>query len=113
VAFAGGKVRNRSECDKSWDEQFMYLRNVGIGYQIKGTIDQDLVYMLAKINRDQGGLAGLLNCGWRTVKSWGRTIPTTCVEQFTAYLNASSKCRQRCFILRQRNKLTPSFAGII
>ncbi len=43
----------------------MYLRNVGIGYQIKGTIDQDLVLKLAKINGDQGRLGGLLKL-WLT-----------------------------------------------
>jgi hypothetical protein len=43
----------------------MYLRNVGIGYQIKGTIDQDLVLKLAKVNGDQGRLGGLLKL-WLT-----------------------------------------------
>lgn len=43
----------------------MYLRNVGIAYQIKGTIDQDSVLMLAKINGDQGRLGGLLKL-WLT-----------------------------------------------
>jgi hypothetical protein len=38
----------------------MYLRNVGMGYQIKGVIDADLVLKLAKINGDQGRLGGLL-----------------------------------------------------
>lgn len=43
----------------------MYLRNVGIGYQIKGVIDPDLVLKLAKINGDQGRLGGLLKL-WLT-----------------------------------------------
>ncbi|WP_250510314.1 conjugal transfer transcriptional regulator TraJ [Caballeronia sp. GACF4] len=43
----------------------MYLRNVGMGYQIKGVIDQDLVLKLAKINGDQGRLGGLLKL-WLT-----------------------------------------------
>jgi hypothetical protein len=43
----------------------MYLSNVGIGYQIKGTIDQELVLKLAKINGDQGRLGGLLKL-WLT-----------------------------------------------
>lgn len=38
----------------------LYLRNVGIGYHIKGTIDWDLVLKLAKINGNQGRLGGLL-----------------------------------------------------
>jgi hypothetical protein len=42
-----------------------YLRNVGMGYPIKGVIDQDLVLKLAKINGDQGRLGGLLKL-WLT-----------------------------------------------
>jgi hypothetical protein len=42
-----------------------YLRNVGLGYQIRGTIDQDLILQLAKINADQGRLGGLLKL-WLT-----------------------------------------------
>nr|WP_061133108.1 conjugal transfer transcriptional regulator TraJ [Caballeronia fortuita] len=43
----------------------MYLRNVGIGYRIKGVIDAELVLKLAKINGDQGRLGGLLKL-WLT-----------------------------------------------
>lgn len=43
----------------------MYMRNVGIGYQIQGIIDADLVLKLAKINGDQGRLGGLLKL-WLT-----------------------------------------------
>jgi hypothetical protein len=43
----------------------MYMRNVGIGYQIKGIIDAELVLKLAKINGDQGRLGGLLKL-WLT-----------------------------------------------
>jgi hypothetical protein len=42
-----------------------YMRNVGMGYQITGTMDQDLVLKLAKINGDQGRLGGLLKL-WLT-----------------------------------------------
>ncbi|AMV41193.1 conjugal transfer transcriptional regulator TraJ [Paraburkholderia caribensis] len=42
-----------------------YLRNVGMGYQIKGVIDAELVGELAKINADQGRLGGLLKL-WLT-----------------------------------------------
>jgi len=37
-----------------------YLRNVGLGYPIKGVLDQTLIIQLAKINADQGRLGGLL-----------------------------------------------------
>ncbi|KAK48583.1 conjugal transfer protein TraJ [Caballeronia jiangsuensis] len=43
----------------------MYLRNVGMGYHIKGVIDAELVLKLAKINGDQGRLGGLLKL-WLT-----------------------------------------------
>lgn len=43
----------------------MYLRKVGMGYQIKGVIDAELVLKLAKINGDQGRLGGLLKL-WLT-----------------------------------------------
>ncbi|MDR5803491.1 conjugal transfer transcriptional regulator TraJ [Caballeronia sp. LZ001] len=43
----------------------MYLRNVGMGYRIKGVIDAELVLKLAKINGDQGRLGGLLKL-WLT-----------------------------------------------
>ncbi|WP_408289747.1 conjugal transfer transcriptional regulator TraJ [Paraburkholderia sp. RL17-373-BIF-A] len=42
-----------------------YLRNVGMGYKIKGVIDATLVRDLAKINGDQGRLGGLLKL-WLT-----------------------------------------------
>jgi hypothetical protein len=42
-----------------------YLRNVGMGYKIKGVIDAQLVLQLAKINGDQGRLGGLLKL-WLT-----------------------------------------------
>ncbi|MEQ0770905.1 conjugal transfer transcriptional regulator TraJ [Paraburkholderia tropica] len=42
-----------------------YLRNVGMGYKIKGVIDAELVRELAKINGDQGRLGGLLRL-WLT-----------------------------------------------
>ncbi|SDQ22717.1 hypothetical protein SAMN05443245_0464 [Paraburkholderia fungorum] len=42
-----------------------YLRNVGMGYKIKGVIDANLVRDLAKINGDQGRLGGLLKL-WLT-----------------------------------------------
>jgi hypothetical protein len=37
-----------------------YLRNVGIGYEIKGVLDQQAVLELAKVNADLGRLGGLL-----------------------------------------------------
>jgi hypothetical protein len=37
-----------------------YLRNVGIGYEIKGVLDQQAVLELAKVNGDLGRLGGLL-----------------------------------------------------
>lgn len=42
-----------------------YLRNVGMGYEIEGVIDAELVRQLAKINGDQGRLGGLLKL-WLT-----------------------------------------------
>ena len=42
-----------------------YLRNVGIGYQIKGIVDNNEVEKLAKINGDLGRLGGLLKL-WLT-----------------------------------------------
>lgn len=42
-----------------------YLRNVGIGYQIRGIIDNNEVEKLAKINGDLGRLGGLLKL-WLT-----------------------------------------------
>jgi hypothetical protein len=42
-----------------------YLRNVGLGYQIKGIVDNNEVEKLAKINGDLGRLGGLLKL-WLT-----------------------------------------------
>ena len=42
-----------------------YLRNVGMGYQIRGIIDNAEVDKLAKINGDLGRLGGLLKL-WLT-----------------------------------------------
>ena len=42
-----------------------YLRNVGMGYQIRGIIDHTEVERLAKINGDLGRLGGLLKM-WLT-----------------------------------------------
>ena len=42
-----------------------FLRNVGIGYQIKGIVDNNEVEKLAKINGDLGRLGGLLKL-WLT-----------------------------------------------
>ncbi len=42
-----------------------YLRNVGMGYQIRGIIDNTEVERLAKINGDLGRLGGLLKL-WLT-----------------------------------------------
>ena len=42
-----------------------YLLNVGIGYQIKGIVDNNEVEKLAKINGDLGRLGGLLKL-WLT-----------------------------------------------
>jgi hypothetical protein len=37
-----------------------YLRNIGIGYQIRGIVDNNEVEKLAKVNGDLGRLGGLL-----------------------------------------------------
>ena len=37
-----------------------FLRNVGLGMQVTGVLDQQLVLDLAKLNGDQGRLGGLL-----------------------------------------------------
>lgn len=42
-----------------------YLRNVGMGYRIRGIIDHTEVERLAKINGDLGRLGGLLKL-WLT-----------------------------------------------
>lgn len=42
-----------------------YLRNVGLGYQIKGILDHQRVDDMAKINADLGRLGGLLKL-WLT-----------------------------------------------
>ncbi|MDD1614921.1 MAG: conjugal transfer transcriptional regulator TraJ [Methylococcaceae bacterium] len=42
-----------------------FLRNVGMGYQIKGIVDNNEVEKLAKINGDLGRLGGLLKL-WLT-----------------------------------------------
>ncbi|MDD5494465.1 MAG: conjugal transfer transcriptional regulator TraJ [Dehalococcoidia bacterium] len=42
-----------------------YLRNVGIGYEIRGIVDNNEVERLAKINGDLGRLGGLLKL-WLT-----------------------------------------------
>ena len=59
------KVAIEANAQRAGMSMSMYLRNVGIGDQIKGTIDQDLVLKLAKINGDQGRLGGLLKL-WLT-----------------------------------------------
>lgn len=57
-----------------------YLRNVGMGYQIRGLIDNKKVEELARINGDLGRLGGLLKL-WltdapRTVCFGAETIRT-------------------------------------
>jgi len=42
-----------------------YLRNIGIGYQIRGIVDNNEVEKLAKVNGDLGRLGGLLKL-WLT-----------------------------------------------
>lgn len=42
-----------------------YLRRLGIGYEIKGTIDQQQILTMSKINADLGRLGGLLKL-WLT-----------------------------------------------
>lgn len=42
-----------------------YLRNVGLGYEIRGVLDHQRVNELAKINGDLGRLGGLLKL-WLT-----------------------------------------------
>lgn len=42
-----------------------YLRRLGLGYEIRGVIDQKCVLELAKINADMGRLGGLLKL-WLT-----------------------------------------------
>jgi hypothetical protein len=42
-----------------------YLRNVGMGYKIRGIVDNNEVEKLAKINGDLGRLGGLLKL-WLT-----------------------------------------------
>jgi len=37
-----------------------YLRRLGLGYEIRGLIDQDSILQLSKINADLGRLGGLL-----------------------------------------------------
>lgn len=37
-----------------------YLRNLGLGFSVTPTIDQEAVSALAKLNADQGRLGGLL-----------------------------------------------------
>ena len=43
----------------------VYLRRLGLGYEIRGVIDQQQVKELAKINADLGRLGGLLKL-WLT-----------------------------------------------
>ena len=42
-----------------------YLRNVGLGYEVRSVLDHQLIHELAKINADQGRLGGLLKL-WLT-----------------------------------------------
>ncbi len=42
-----------------------YLLNIGLGYQIKGIVDNNEVEKLAKVNGDLGRLGGLLKL-WLT-----------------------------------------------
>lgn len=37
-----------------------YLRNVGLAYHVKSTLDEQAIHALAKVNADQGRLGGLL-----------------------------------------------------
>ena len=52
-----------------------YLRNVGMGYKIKGVIDAQLVLQLAKINGDQGRLGGLLKLWLTNSEKLGKEDP--------------------------------------
>src|SRR5689334_12472394 len=42
-----------------------YLRNIGMGYEIRSAVDKERIIELAKINADQGRLGGLLKL-WLT-----------------------------------------------
>ena len=44
-----------------------YLRNVGLGYQVKSRLDQEQLLKLIRINGDQGRLGGLLKL-WLTAR---------------------------------------------
>ena len=53
----------------------MFLRRVGMGYKVKGVIDQNMVLALAKINADQGRLGGLLKLWLTNDEKLGRSDP--------------------------------------
>lgn len=53
----------------------MFMRNVGMGYHVRGVIDQDMVLRLAKINGDQGRLGGLLKLWLTNDEKLGREDP--------------------------------------
>ncbi|WP_175810883.1 conjugal transfer transcriptional regulator TraJ [Burkholderia cepacia] len=52
-----------------------YLRNVGLGYEIRSVIDQEMVGQLAKINADQGRLGGLLKLWLTNDEKLGKQDP--------------------------------------
>ncbi len=43
----------------------MYLRRIGLGYDVQSTVDKDSIIELSKINADMGRLGGLLKL-WLT-----------------------------------------------
>ena len=61
-----------------------YLRNVGMGYQIRGIIDNAEVEKLAKINGDLGRLGGLLKL-WLTndarTAQYGESVIRTVLDR--------------------------------
>jgi hypothetical protein len=68
-----------------------YLRNVGMGYQIKGVLDHRRVDDLARINGDLGRLGGLLKL-WLTNDKKLRQFGAAQMRQtITAVLNKISQ----------------------
>ena len=61
--------KNASDCGL---KTAAFLRNVGIGYQVKGIVDQKAILSLVRVNADLGRLGGLLKLWLSQRDQFGR-----------------------------------------
>ena len=70
-----------------------YLRNVGLGYQVRGIVDNKRVEELARINGDLGRLGGLLKL-WLTDDARTRQFGVATILAVLSKIEASQERMQ-------------------